>query len=325
LIYVEGKHADHDDEEAPLCAECLAEADEVDECLGAYFRASRKVLHAIRAYEVQELLGEGGLGRVYSARRITDGAQVALKVLRSQVSGDPAARRNFLRELRLARQVSGHPNCVSYLDEGEIEGRVYFIMALCHQGSLQDMVRRQGHIPLAQVCRLVCEALAGLAHLHEEGLVHRDIKPQNLLVDAHGRALLADFGLAKARQTSNHSGDYTSTGAAWGTPGFMAREQVEDYKYVDQRADLWSMGATLYYLSTGSLPREMPELRRSARLETLKAILSSPIIPARERQPNLPEQLVSVIDRAVQDDPEMRYPDAQSFRLELLPLTRGDS
>jgi len=257
-------------------------------------------------YEIERLLGKGGMGAVYLARHREGGPNVALKVMLPKMVVDEGAQEIFLREIEVTRALR-HPNVVALLDFGPHEGRFYVALEYCPGGSVEALRRRLGgRVPLPATLRIAVDALEGLAAAHEAGFVHRDLKPDNVLLGENGAARLADFGLAKSFQQAGLSG-MTATGAVGGTFQFMAREQLTSYREVRPTTDVWSMAATLYFLLTGQHPREF-EGR-----DPLAVILRGGVVPLRRRDPSLPEDLAVVIDRALDDEPSRRFPTAREF------------
>ncbi len=190
---------------------------------------------------------------------------------------------------------------------GRHEGRFYFALEYCSGGSVEGLRRRMGgRVPLPSALRIAKDALEGLAAAHEKGFVHRDLKPDNVLLDESGKARLADFGLAKSFQQAGLSG-MTATGAVAGTFQFMAREQLTSYRQARPSTDVWSMAATLYFLMTGQYPRDFGDR------DPLAVILRGGVVPLRQRDPSLPEDLGVLIDRALDDEPARRFPTAREF------------
>jgi hypothetical protein len=258
-------------------------------------------------YEVEKLLGRGGMGAVYLARSRADGRQIALKLMLPRAEVDEAAQEIFLREIEITRALR-HQNIVALLDFGKHEGRFFFALEYCPGGNADELIQQQGGpLGLPQVLRLAAGALDGLAAAHAAGFVHRDIKPDNLLLARDGTAKLADFGLAKSFQQAGLSG-MTATGAVAGTFYFMPREQLTNFRKVRPVSDVWSMAATLYYLLTTEYARDF-----KSRPDPLAVILRGGVVPIRDRDPFLPDDLGDVLDRALLDDPAQRYPDAGKF------------
>ena len=266
-------------------------------------------------YAIERLLGKGGMGAVYLARRLggEPSPRVALKVMLPRMLVDEGAQEIFIREIEVTRALR-HPNIVGLLDVGRHQGRFYFALEYCAGGSVEQLRRRLGgRVPLPSTLHIAVGALEGLAAAHEAGFVHRDIKPDNVLLAEDGAARLADFGLAKSFQQAGLSG-LTATGAVAGTFEFMAREQLTSYRQARPTTDVWSMAATIYYLLTGQYARDF-----AARSDPLAVILRGGVVPLRQRDPSLPQDLAAVIDRALDDEPSRRFPTAR----ELVTALRG--
>ena len=258
-------------------------------------------------YVVEALLGKGGMGAVYRARHGGTGPPVALKILLPLADLDSAAEELFLREIEVTRALR-HPNIVSLLEFGRHEGRMYFALEYCARGSAEKLRRdRGGRLPLPAVLRIAVDSAEGLAAAHEAGFVHRDLKPDNVLLAEDGTARIADFGLAKSFQQTGLSG-MTATGAVAGTFHFMPREQLTAYRQVQPVSDVWSLAATLYFLLTGEYARDF-----DSHHDPLAVILRGGTVPLRQRDPSVPEELARVIDKALADAPEARYADARAL------------
>lgn len=269
-----------------------------------------KVPTDIAGYTVEKKLGAGGMGAVYLVRRGKDGARFALKVMLAQAAVDEDARMGFLREALITRAMK-HPNIVTFFEQGAEGHAFYFVMEYCPGGSVDRlMARRGGRLPLPEASTVIKQALQGLEEFHKKGNVHRDLKPQNILLTAPegGVAKVSDFGLAKDFDKAGLSG-LTMTNTTAGTPWFMPREQVTNYKYVKPVTDVWSMGATLYNMLTGAVPRDFPE-----GADPLEVILNNPVVPIRKREPSVPAKAAVVIERALAEDVKHRYPTAAEFR-----------
>jgi serine/threonine protein kinase len=247
------------------------------------------------------------MGAVYLARRPGHADPVALKVMLPQMVVEEAAQEIFIREIEVTRALR-HPNIVALLDFGKHEGHFYFALEYCPGGSAEALRRAQGGcLSLPFVVRLATQALEGLAAAHRAGFVHRDLKPDNVLLAGDGTAKLADFGLAKSFQQAGLSG-MTATGTVAGTYYFMPREQLTSFRQVRPASDVWSMSATLYFLLTGQYARDF-----GSQADPLTVILRGGVVPIRQRDPALPEDLAAVIDRGLADEPERRYPSAGEF------------
>jgi serine/threonine-protein kinase len=267
----------------------------------------------VPGYDLEAELGQGGMGRVYRARRARDGQTVAVKIIIPHAAPRPRTIARFQREMRILGRLD-HPNIVRLLESGEKDGHLYFVMehvAGCDAGSA---VQRSGPLAPDRVVRLGCQLLDALAYAHGEGVIHRDIKPANLLLaQQEGKEVLklADFGLARAYRASAMSG-LTLTGEMAGTPAFMPPEQVRDLRSVRPPADQYAVAATLYYLLTGAGVYE-PE---HGRIDLLMRIVDTDPIPLRHPYNGspLPGRLLEVIRRGLARQPNDRYPDVPAMR-----------
>jgi serine/threonine protein kinase len=228
----------------------------------------------------------------------------------SRVAVDESSRIKFAHEVKLLESLR-HNNIVSLISSGSAGGAFYFVMEYCPGGSLADYVAAKGGKLSAKVALpIFVQALEGLAYAHSQGIVHRDLKPANILLTGKPEspvAKMSDLGLAKNFDKAGFSG-MTVTGAYAGTPVFMPKEQITNFKYVKPVTDVWSFGATAYNVLTGLLPRDFP---RGA--DQIEVILRGNIIPLRKRDPHIPKALTDVIDRATQNIPKDRYQDAQEM------------
>jgi serine/threonine protein kinase len=251
------------------------------------------------AYEFQGELGRGGFGVVFKALRKTDGKPVAIKVLLPRVAVQPSEIERFLREMSVTAQLR-HPNIVTLLDQGHSEGIPWFVMDYCDGGSLWDLVQQHGgKVPLEVAKPIMLDALKGLAHAHEAGFVHRDLKPQNILLD-QGTARISDFGLAKNFQQAGFSG-MSLTGNYAGSPLFMPREQLINFKYVKPTTDVWSLAATFYFMLTGAFPYPF-----TAKRDPIDVILNEHILPISTRAIALSKALEEWFDIALSMDLKRR-------------------
>jgi serine/threonine protein kinase len=269
----------------------------------------------MKDYEIDRFLGKGGMGSVYLARRKSDGKPVAIKVMLSAIAVDEHARRRFLREMDVVQKLT-HPNIVPIIDRDIAGAAFYFVMDYCNRGSIKEfMAQCAGKLSLQDATRIIVDALKGLEFGHRNGYVHRDLKPGNILLhESDGRlgALIGDFGLAKSYVETASSG-LTVTGEFGGTVQFMAREQLRNFKDVKHVSDVWSMAATFYWLLTGRVPRDFPQ-----DFDPIRAILERSPVPIRDRNPDVPALIATVIDRALNDDPSVRYRDGAEFRKAVL-------
>jgi serine/threonine protein kinase len=202
--------------------------------------------------EILELIGQGGMGLVYKARQPKLDRFVALKILPQSLASDPTFTERFTREGRVLAKLN-HPNIVTVHDFGQANGFFYLLMEFVNGVNLRQAMQA-GRFTPAQALALVPDICEALQYAHTQGILHRDIKPENILLDTNGRIKIADFGIAKLLGEPKTAGTLTSSGAAIGTPHYMAPEQIEHPAEVDHRADIYSLGVVLYELLTGELP-----------------------------------------------------------------------
>ena len=266
-------------------------------------------------YEIVRQLGRGGMGAVYLARERSLERFVAIKVLRPDLAEAPDARERFRREARIAAQLS-HPGILPLHTFGEIGGLWYFVMAYVRGVSLAERLRVESRLPSGEAHRILAELADALECAHRNGVIHRDIKPGNILLDEEsGRAMLADFGVAKVQG----SGDsLTMTGMIVGTPNYMSPEQALGSPDVDERSDLYSLGAVGYTMLAGREP--FAEVRAE---ELVHWRVSHDPAALQNVAPSVPKELAAVVMRCLRRDRTARWPNAHSFR-EALARAAGD-
>ena len=269
----------------------------------------------IPGYRLVRVLGRGGMGIVYLAEHLPTGASVALKTILPKARLGPTALAKFVREADIVRQLD-HPGIVRFRDSGTAGGMAWFAMEFVAGADAQAVAERDRPLATGRAVGWVVQALEALAHAHDRGFVHRDVKPANLLVatgaDGAEVVKVADFGLARAYEASPLSG-LTLTGSAGGTPPFMPPEQVLDMRGVKPPADQYSVAATLYWLLAGT--HVYPP---SGSVEELFGrILQTDPVPLTDHRPDLPAGLVTAIHRALARDVAARFPDCRSFAVAL--------
>ena len=266
-------------------------------------------------YEILAELGGGGMGRVYRARDLTLERIVALKTLAPQFRKDEVLVQRFLKEARAAARLN-HPNIVQIYDFGKEGDTYYLAMEYVEGESLAQFLKRGTFTEsdAISVTRFTCRALVVA---HAEGLVHRDIKPDNLMLTAKGELKLVDLGVAK-RVDEDQS--LTQTGQALGTPHYISPEQIRAAKDIDGRADIYSLGATMYHLVTGK-----PPFNGSSSAMVMSLHLYQPVEDPRASVPELSEGFAFVLQKMMAKDPNDRYPDADAVDRDLYRLEIGEA
>jgi serine/threonine protein kinase len=258
-------------------------------------------------YDIVRKLGEGGMGAVYLAKHKKTGEQVALKVMLSKVAVSEHARKQFMREIDNQR-VLQHKNIVKFVAQSSVGSMFYFLQEFCSGGCVGKLLERKGgRLSLQEAAPIILDSLEGMAHAHRENFVHRDLKPQNILLqgsDGKQVAKIGDFGMAKDFTKAGFSG-MTVTGSWGGTPPFMPREQVINFKYVQPVTDVWALGATYYNMLTGNYPLDFGH-----EPDPVKVILKGTPTPIRRRRTDIPTRFAEVIDRSLEVKTQDRYQDA---------------
>ncbi|GEM_PF-805190 len=254
-------------------------------------------------YELIERIGGGGMAEVYRARQLRAfNREVALKVIRPGFSEQEEFRARFLREAQVISRLS-HPHILPLIDFGEQDTILYLVMQLVREGNLRDLLRaQQGPLPLAQAISLFTQLCSAVQYAHSQGIIHRDIKPQNVLLQQGTHVLLADFGIARA---SNEQG-MTATGAGIGTAEYMAPEQA--LGRADARSDIYSLGIVLYQMLTGAVP-----FAGATPIQVMMRHTNEPLPDPRTFNPNLPPLLVQALQTALEKAPDARFQSAQSL------------
>ncbi len=251
------------------------------------------------AYEILSKIGEGGMGMVYRARHLESSELVALKVVSKRVAQDEAVRQRFIREANVGMKLD-HPNIVATRDAGEVRGVLYLALELIQGGSLRDRLKKKKIFTELEALQMIQDIALALEYAHSKGLVHRDIKPENILFDSTFAVKLSDFGLVK--YTDPQSSSLTHTGTTVGTPHYISPEQARAESDIDIRADIYSLGATLYRLVTGQTP-----FQGASPLVVMTKHLSEQIQPPDELNPELSEGCVALVEKMMAKDREDRY------------------
>ncbi len=297
------------------------------------FPDARSVLADHPQYKLLDQLGEGGMGVVFRAQHKVMGRVVALKVMAPHLTANPAAVARFRQEVKAAGRLN-HPNIVIYHDAGEAGGLHFLVMEYVEGTSLDKLVARKGPLAVPLACQFIRQAALGLQHASERGMVHRDIKPQNLMVTRKGQVKVLDFGLARfardpaaeapvagasADGTAPTATAATAVNMIMGTPDYLSPEQAR-CAAVDARADVYSLGCTLYFLLTGRPPFE----RAGSVFDKLLAHATEAPPPLAATRLDVPAGLEQVLARMTAKDPDARYAAAAEAAAALAPFARGE-
>jgi WD40 repeat protein/tRNA A-37 threonylcarbamoyl transferase component Bud32 len=253
------------------------------------------------SYVLLERLGEGGMGQVFKARNWKLGQIVALKLVRTDRAESETVLRRFRREVAAASKMH-HPHVVRALDADEVGGTCLLAMEYIDGPDFARLLRERGPLPVRLACDCVRQAALGLQHAHERGVVHRDVKPHNLLLGRDGRVRLLDLGVARVRTAVEASGTLTMMGALLGTPDYIAPEQAMDSRSADIRSDLYSLGATFYQLLTGQTP-----FGGSSVTERLLRHQLDPVPDPSALRPEVPAEVSAVVQKLLAKRPDDRY------------------
>jgi serine/threonine-protein kinase len=257
-------------------------------------------------YEVEELVGHGGMSSVYKARDALLERHVALKVLHEQYNGDEDFVERFKREARAVAQLQ-HPNIVTVIDRGEENGRQFIVFEYVEGENLKEHLVRAGRLDLREALEIALEVARGLAFAHEQGLIHRDVKPQNVLLNGDGRAKVTDFGIARTVDVDG----MTQTGTVLGTSNYIAPEQASGHQ-VDAHSDVYALGAVLYELLAGEVP-----FQGDSFVAVAMKHIHEPAPNLLDVRQDVPLRVAAAVDRALEKDPEQRFPTMDAFAAEL--------
>ncbi len=283
-------------------------------------------------YRVLNQLGAGGMGMVYRAEHVMMGRTVAVKVMAQKYTANKTAVERFRREVRAAAKLA-HPNIVTAYDADEAEGRHFLVMEYVEGVSLDRVVNRRGPLPVATACHVVRLVALGLQHAHAKGMVHRDIKPQNVMVNKKGVVKVLDFGLARlatdaelprdestaATQPENVA--VTGTNMVLGTPDYLSPEQAKSTRDVDHRSDIYSLGCLFYFVLVGRPPFS----HAKTAFDKVIAHTTEQPEPVTKLRDDVPDEVASILLRMIAKDPAERFATAQEVAAALLPFTKSSN
>ena len=270
---------------------------------------SRWVGKTLEGYEIAEFLGKGGMGAVYKARQISMDRFVAIKILNEKLVSDKDFIERFLQEAKAAGRLN-HSNIIQVIDVGMNDGTYFFSMEYVDGPTIGRILKQKGSIPYEDSLEIVQAAAEALHYAHRNQLIHRDVKPDNLMINSEGQVKLADLGLAR-----NPDEDMVDVvdgkKIVWGTPCYMSPEQAMGHK-LDGRSDLYSLGATWYQMLVGA-----PPFQGSTGPEIMQHHISSPLPSLRDRKPGIPKDVVKVVETLLAKRAEDRYRTGQELAKEL--------
>ncbi len=270
-----------------------------------------------RRYEIRRVLGSGGMGMVFQAHDRDLDEPVALKILRPEIASmDPQILERFKTEIRVARRIA-HRNVVRTYDFGDADGIQFISMEFIQGMTLKQLFRSKGALPLGVGLQIAKQAASGLVAAHEMGVVHRDVKPHNIMLTPQSEVKIMDFGIVRDTTRSRESG-MTETGIIMGTPDYMSPEQAMGKEDLDQRSDVYSFGVVLYEMFTGAVPFR----GESAISIAMKHVQEEPKAP-RAVNPDMPPELEILIQRAMRKPPEARYPRMADLLADLYRLSKA--
>ena len=266
----------------------------------------------IAGYEVLDQIASGGMGVVYRARQLTLDRVVALKVLHPRLVADPKFVERFEREARAAGALN-HINIVHVQDAGQADGTYYYAMEYIDGPTVAAELRARGAMPPERAADIVRQTATALGFAHQQGILHRDVKPENIMLAADGTAKLADLGLAMFVDTHHHDAERGADGKlrVWGTPSYMAPE-VALGREPDMRADLYSLGATFFHMLTGRVP-----FTAATATEVLTKHVSAPLPSMQDYNPSVPVALNRIVERLMAKDRARRYANAPELLADL--------
>jgi serine/threonine-protein kinase len=269
--------------------------------IGSATGAGNQAINQIGDYRLIRKLGEGGMGAVYKARQLSMDRDVALKILPKHLARNATYVERFYREARASAKLD-HPNVVRGIAVGEEMGFHYFAMEFIDGESCAAVLDRLGRLPVGDAVKIAIDIGRALDHAHSRGMIHRDIKPDNILITRDGTVKLADLGLAKAM---DEDCGLTQTSSGFGTPYYMPPEQARNAKNADHRSDIYALGATLYHLLTKQLPYP-----GETAIDVLTNKEQGRHNPARRHNPEVPEILDLILDKMMAREPKSRFPTA---------------
>ncbi len=285
------------------------------ERLGISIKESKAAAHQIPGYKILGKLGAGAMAIVYKAKQLSLNRTVAIKVLPKRFSENPEYVERFYKEGQAAGSLN-HPNIVQAIDVGEAGGYHYFVMECVEGKTLYEDLSAGKVFPETEALEIIIQVAHALAHAHAKGLIHRDVKPKNIMINTAGEVKLADMGLARA--TTDLEAAQTEAGKAYGTPYYIAPEQIRGKIDIDGRADIYGLGATFYHLITGRVP-----FMAEDSAEVMKKHLREKLIPPDHINTSLSAGVSEVIEIMMAKRREDRYKNVEELLMDLEALRNG--
>lgn len=273
-------------------------------------------MQQIPGYQILSKLGAGAMAAVFKARQISLDRIVAIKVLPKRMSENKEFVDRFYKEGKAAAKLN-HPNIVGAVDVGEANGFHYFVMEYVEGQTVYDKLERGERYDEKEALKLVIQTCQALAHAHKAGFIHRDVKPKNIMITKNGDAKLADMGLA--RETSDLEAAEREMGKAYGTPYYISPEQIRGELDVDQRADIYSLGATFYHMVTGRVPFDA-----ATPSAVMHKHLKEELVPPDHLNPNLSAGVGEIIEVAMNKNRKKRYETAEEMLVDLERVAAGE-
>ena len=269
----------------------------------------------LRNFRIVSEIGEGGMGVVYLAEHVELPKRFAIKSLSKALSRDPNFRKRFYEEAQ-KQALLDDPNIVQVTDFFEQEGQFFLVMEYVDGQDLSNVIKSRGKLPQSEVLAIFQDVLKGLGFAHDKGIVHRDMKPSNVLIDRSGRARIMDFGIAILKGAAEKR--LTAAGAAIGSPWYMSPEQIERPHEVDQRTDIYALGIVLYEMLTGNVPFD-GETDFSVHYQQIK----SPAPDPRQKNSEISEEMAQTVLKAMAKDPAERFQDCGEFLQSIRAIEKG--
>ncbi len=274
-------------------------------------------LQQIPGFQIMQRIGAGAMASVYKAKQLSLDRIVAIKILPKRLSEDPEFVARFYKEGRAAAKLN-HNNIVQAIDVGEYAGYHYFVMEFVDGKTVYDILAERRVYSEKDALSVIIQIARALEHAHARGFIHRDVKPKNIMITRDGNAKLADMGLA--REAGDEAAAEAEKGRAYGTPYYISPEQVRGVKDVDFRADIYSLGATLYHMITGRVPFD-----GTTPGQIMQKHLKEPLVPPDHLNPNISTGLGEVVERAMAKDRNKRYASTTDMLQDLERVARGEA